>query len=269
MVKRKMANVPNMSTTEAREAALGAVCLFLVMLPIEIRLLIYEMAFHGSRVHASLFKSKLAGPQAPALTLCHSSHFNLLLSCRNIYDEALATFWSAAVLEFGQPLERSRILASLVSRAEVRPDVYSTFMCNMLPEALKVNIRHIRGMVLPELNGEFVKNSSSCTATALLSNFKNLATCDISPTLVRHSFMVQDANLIRDAGTKVSTQFTTESGQEPKEYLFERYGIDTTSPVVFLSVTLAKIPTSAKDTQQILRTSPYSAVSYKRHERRL
>lgn len=254
-----MADVSTVSDSEAHEAAPVLGCAFFEVLPTELRLLIYEIAFHGSRVHASLFDYKRAYTQIPALMLRHSSHFDLLLSCRKIYHEALAIFWSVTVLEFAQPLERSRMMR--FEQANVRPDTYAHLLCSALPKELKMKIRHVKGMVLPELRGDFVRDNPSCTATALLSNFKNLATCDILPTLARHPALFHEVKRLYDLGIEDFDRITAHTGQEPRDYLADRYGIDTTTEIVFLGKTLVKIPTSEKDTEQISNTGFYRAVS--------
>ncbi|KAL1863132.1 hypothetical protein Daus18300_008125 [Diaporthe australafricana] len=112
---------------------------------------------------------------------------------------------------------------------------YSNRLCSSLPEAAKMSVRHVRGLLFPELTGHFAEENPSLTATALLSNFKRLATCDISPTIAC------------DEGVDDHITFTTHPrcnkgfdrfefvwGLEPKEFLANDYGIDAASETVFL-----------------------------------
>lgn len=255
-----MAKTFTASTSGAREVVPALVCLFLDALPPELRQLIYEMAFHGSRVHASLFDFMKPRPLTPALILRHSSHFNVLLSCRKVYNEALDTFWSVTVLEFAQPLERSKMLQGPEMDAQDAGDSYTHHLCSSLPKALKMKIRHIRGLILPRVYGTFAEIHPSFTATALLSDFKNLATCDISPTWRNRPEFDFQSKPIENMEFNDFTQFTTTWGKQPGEYLAARYGINTAAKIVFLMKTLVKIPSSEKDEEQVLDNGFYRAV---------
>ncbi|KAI3394031.1 hypothetical protein diail_3296 [Diaporthe ilicicola] len=235
IAKFEMAVLSKMIMSETDEAAQVLGCVFLDVLPLELRLDIYGWAFHGSEVQATLANNHdSSGAQRPVVRFRHSAHFNLLLSCRRIYNEALATFWTETALTLEHP--PVEIIGAFEIRSdEIAIDKYSHQLCNSLPEAAKMNIRHIRGMMLPELNGDFVVQNPTLTATALLSKFKNLATCDISPTIARDSKLASRTEFMGNIiNTGFYGRFTVNWGQEPKKFLADRYGIDAAAEVVFL-----------------------------------
>lgn len=186
-----MANVSKMSTTNAPEAATAPASAFFKMLPPEIRLKIYKMAFHGATADAVLTMEDepSGGGKTHLVRFRHSKHFDLLRSCRKIYDEAMPTYWSETPLNLVQlwTIAISTTKSSLwLNDVDYTADDYSYHLCRSLPEAAKANVKHVRGMMLPPLYGSFVKKNPQLTATAMLSNFKRLATCDISPTVRYH-----------------------------------------------------------------------------------
>ena len=225
-----MANVSEMSVTKAHEAAPARVCAFLNVLPAELRLYIYEMALHGSRVHAvlALNEDPSSGQHHP-VRFRHSVHFNLLLSCPRIYDEALPTNWSETVLSLAQPDGRMWALAETLWGVELAPDSYSYHLCSSLPEVAKMNVRHIRSTLLPSLDGAFVVKNPSLTAAALLSNFKSLASCEIAPMVSRHSRVHGQVVLIEHRGNNGFCRFKMKWGQRPAEFLVSRDNTDDTS----------------------------------------
>lgn len=263
-----MAVLSTVSASGAHEAAPVPERAYFELLPPELRQMIYELAFHGSRVHASLFdvKKRRKGlrKQTPALILCHSSHFNLLLTCRKVYNEALDTFWSLTVLEFAQARERSKMMATTVEvwqkDATYEEDTYMHLLCSYLPKALKMKIRHIRGLILPPIHCSFVRVFPYLTATALLSDFKNLATCDISPSFGCYPDWYHHAKQIKNTYFDDFTHFTTALGWQPKKFLAIHYGIDIDSEIVFLGKTLVEFPTSDKDTKKIPDDEIYRTV---------
>lgn len=207
-------------------------CQFLESLPVELRLNIYEFFFKGSQVCATLAENaEYSSIQSPAVVLRHSKHLNLLLSCRTIYNEAMATYWSTTVLKLKSP-------PMIFSRpSEFRPvkfklDTYAHRLCISLPEAVKANVRHVRGMVLPALKGGFVEENPSLTASALLGTFKKLATCEMSPTLAHPVDGI--VSHTKDPEHKGFSRFKMIWGQEPMDFLADRYGIDATAGVTFL-----------------------------------
>lgn len=255
-----MAVLSTVSASGAHEVAPVPERPYFELLPPELRQMVYEMAFHGSRVHASLFDFEKPRTQTPALILRHSSHFNLLLTCRKVYNEAVDMFWPLTVLEFAQPRERSKMLAGRERRADFREDTYTHLLCSSLPKALKMKIRHIKGLLLPNLYGEFVQDNPSFTAAALLSDFKNLATCDISPSLDIYPDWYHHAKPINNTYFKDFTHFTTALGRQPTNFLAIRYGIDVDAEIVFLGKTLVDFPTSDKDTKKIPDDEIYRTV---------
>lgn len=69
----------------------------LTVLPVEIRLQIYEQVFHGSRVRVRTITPRTTWGKT--LTLRPSHHHQLLLVCRQVYTEALSTYWSSTVID--------------------------------------------------------------------------------------------------------------------------------------------------------------------------
>lgn len=69
----------------------------LTVLPIEIRLQIYEQVFHGSRVRVWPITPRTTWGKRLALRPSH--HYQLLLVCRQIYTEARSTYWSSTVID--------------------------------------------------------------------------------------------------------------------------------------------------------------------------
>lgn len=211
-------------------------CNFLDRLPVEIRLSIYEFFFEGSQVRATLadHPTEDAEPpsiQSPDIILRHSSHLNLLLSCSTIYNEALDTYWSRVVLRlkcppmiFDRPPE--------FRPAKLKLDTYCHRLCTSLPQVIKENVRHVRGIALPAKNGAFVEQNPSLTASALVGTFKKLATCEMSPS-VPH---VVDGIVLHteDLGDEGFSRFKMSWGVEPMVYLAERYGIDANAGITFL-----------------------------------
>lgn len=232
--------------TGTHEAASASVCVFLDILPLELRILIYEFTFRGAAVQATLAESQESSCTKPhAVLFRHSAHHNLRLSCRRIYDEALATFWSEAVLTLECPFMDNSVFSQLLD-SEIMVDTYSNHLCSSLPEAAKMNVRHVRGMLFPELTGQFAEENPSLTATALLSNFKRLTTCDISPT-IECDDDEEDWHIIfttRPRNNKGFGRFEMIRGLEPKEFLAKSYGIDVTSEIVFLRKTSVRVPRS-------------------------
>lgn len=71
--------------------------MLLTVLPLELRLQIYEDIFHGSRVRLVSINPRT--PRGKSLTLRPSHHHQLLLVCRQIYAEALRPYWSSTVID--------------------------------------------------------------------------------------------------------------------------------------------------------------------------
>lgn len=207
-------------------------CHLLDSLPVELRLSIYEFFFKGSQVHAKLAENaEHSSTQSRAVVLRDSGHFNLLLSCRTIYNEALANYWSTTVLKlFCPPMSLWNLSAFRASK--FRLDTDSHRLCTSLPEAIKANVRHVRGMVLPALSSRFIEENPLLTASALLGTFQKLATCEMSATLA-HPIDGLCAH-IKDPENEHFSRFKMIWGQEPKDFLAERYGIDATAGVTFL-----------------------------------
>ncbi|KAI7782206.1 hypothetical protein LA080_013751 [Diaporthe eres] len=216
----------------ANPATLVPGCHLLDNLPVELRLKVYEFFFKGSQIHATLAENaKYSFTQNPAVVLRHSNHFNLLMSCRTIYNEALATYWSATVLNlksppmiFGRPSEFRPVKFKL--------DTYAHRLCMSLPEAVKENVKHVRGMVLPALKGGFVEENPSLTASALLGTLKKLATCEMTPTLAHPVDGL--VSHTKDPKNEGFSRFKMIWGEEPMDFLADRYGINATAGVTFL-----------------------------------
>lgn len=207
-------------------------CHLLDTLPVELRLNIYEFLFQGSKVHAALTEqAESSSTRSPAVFLRHSEHFKLLLSCRTVYNEALATYWSNTVLKLECPPLKFR-RPSEFRPAKFKLDEYAHRLCTSLPEEAKANVRHIRGMVLPALKSAFIEENPSCTASALLGTFKKLATCEMSPTLAHPVDGI--VSHTKDPKNKGFSCFKMTWGEEPMQFLAERYGIDATGGITFL-----------------------------------
>lgn len=207
-------------------------CHLLDTLPVELRLNIYEFVFQGSKVHAALTEqAESSSTQSPAVSLRHSEHFKLLLSCRTIYNEALAIYWSNTALKLECPPLKFR-RPSEFRPAKFKLDEYAYHLCTSLPEEAKANVRHIRGMVLPALKSAFVQENPHFTASALLSTFKKLATCEMSPTLAHPVDGI--VSHTKDQKNKGFSHFKMTWGEEPMHFLTERYGIDATAGITFL-----------------------------------
>lgn len=202
-------------------------CQFINKLPVELRLNIYEFFFEGSQVRATLASSN----KASDITMRHSEHFKLLLSCRTIFNEALATYWSKTVLKFECPPLKFR-RPSEFRPAKFKLDGHAHRLCHYLPEEAKANVRHIRGMVLPALKSAFVEENPSFTASAILGTFKKLATCEMSPTLAHPVDGI--VSHTKDPKNKGFSSFKMTWGEEPMHFLAERYGIDATAGITFL-----------------------------------
>lgn len=71
--------------------------MLLTVLPFELRLQIYEDVFRGSRVRLVSITPGI--PLGKSLTLRPSHHHQLLLVCRQIYNEALFPYWSSTVID--------------------------------------------------------------------------------------------------------------------------------------------------------------------------
>ncbi|KAG8170075.1 hypothetical protein KVR01_000820 [Diaporthe batatas] len=264
-----MANFSKMSVTNASSPAQAAAFHKLKLLPLEVRLDIYKMAFQGAKVDAVLaMEDKPSGDNHHVLHLRHSAHFNLLLSCREIHDQALPTYWSEATLNLVQPYSTASPIEKICQWAKdsrYGPDYYSHHLCLSLPEVAKANVKHVRGMLLAPLDGDFVKNNPQLTSTAMLGIFKRLATCDISPTMNSHSdFPKFSVDVIGGWSLtfKDNTIAVAENGNnhrfksywkdikcDTKDLLRKICGIDITTGVVFL----------AKDERVYCKSSTYES----------
>ncbi|POS71091.1 hypothetical protein DHEL01_v210516 [Diaporthe helianthi] len=208
-------------------------CHLLDSLPVELRLNIYKYSFEGSRVQASLENAdSLSHTSTNVLILHTSNHCNLLLTCRTIYHEALDTYWSETVLQLKSP---PQVFASLRAFDHVKLliDTYAYRLCNALPEAVKTNIKHVRGMVLPASRSAWLKKNPNLTASAMLGMFKSLATCEMTATLAHpiDGLLSHYEDLEDD---ERYSRFMTIWRTEPAAYLGERYGIVETDRVAFL-----------------------------------
>ncbi|KAJ0116035.1 hypothetical protein J7T55_004980 [Diaporthe amygdali] len=65
--------------------------------PAEVRLQIFEKAFDGSR--ARIIAIHPSPPTNKSLTLRPTHHYQLLLTCREIYNEARHSYWSSTTIE--------------------------------------------------------------------------------------------------------------------------------------------------------------------------
>ena len=239
---------------EENSAAEIPSCYFLDELPVEVRLRIYEFAFQGSHVSAKLpGKVKSSSTQNPAVVLRHSKHFSLLLSCHTIYNEALATYWSEAVLRLEcPPMKLSK--PSEFRSAKFKLDTYAHQLCTSLPEAANANVRDVRGMALPALKSVFVEENPSWTASALLGTFQKLATCEMTPTLAHpvDGIVVHT----KDPEKEHCSRFKMIWGEDPTGFLADRYGIDATAGVAFLFKGFVKYYVAVENVNVISCLSP-------------
>jgi hypothetical protein len=103
------------------------------VLPPELRLLVYEEIFEGSK--ASYKRKHTVKGRTQLSVLVPSYHCNFLLTCNQAYDEAIKTYWSKTTL-YGDP-----------------EDVELTFFLgSIVPNFAKLHVRHIRGLNPHELD---------------------------------------------------------------------------------------------------------------------
>lgn len=102
------------------------------VLPVELRLQIYEELFAGSK--ASYKKKHTIGSRTELNILLPSDHYNFLLTCRQAYNEALMTYWSQTTL-YGDPDDNDSV----------------HFLGSVVPDIAKPRIKHIRGLNSCEL----------------------------------------------------------------------------------------------------------------------
>ncbi|KAH8742605.1 hypothetical protein F5883DRAFT_530693 [Diaporthe sp. PMI_573] len=103
------------------------------VLPPELRLLIYEDVFEGSR--ASYKRSHTVGGRTQLSVLVPSNHYNFLLTCNQAYDEAIKTYWSKTTL-YGDPEDHEMTF----------------FLGSIVPNFAKLHVRHVRGLNNYELD---------------------------------------------------------------------------------------------------------------------
>lgn len=226
-----MANISKKIMPQANMIHPAIGCPFLDKLPVELRLTIYEMLFEGSQARVTLAKTADSSTQSTTVILRYSKHLNLLLSCRAICNEALATYWSKTVLRLECPPVQFR-RPSEFRPAKFKLDTYAHRLCASLPQSVKANVRHIRGMVLPSLTSEFVEANPRLTASALLASFKKLSTCEMSPSLAHPVDGI--VSHTKDPKNNGFSTFKMTLGQEPTRWLADQYGIDATAGVAFL-----------------------------------
>lgn len=95
--------------------------MLLKVLPLELRLQIYEDVFRGSRVRLVSIIPRT--PRGKSLTLRPSHHHQLLLVCHQIYAEALNPYWSSTVIDsaLNSPFESanfSEVLSTIPAFAQ-------------------------------------------------------------------------------------------------------------------------------------------------------
>lgn len=132
----------------------------LTVLPVEIRLQIYEEVFSGSRVRVRSINHLTL--QGQSLTLRPSHHHQLLLVCHQIYAEALSTYWSSTIIHsaLNSPIES-------VNFSEVM---------RTIPTFAQPVIREIR------CNG-FRESQPGLTFNQFVEQFARLETFVIEPTV--------------------------------------------------------------------------------------
>ncbi|KAG8162344.1 hypothetical protein KVR01_008109 [Diaporthe batatas] len=110
----------------------GDYCALFTVLPVEVRLHIYEALFEGSEVRYK--KKHTVGSRTQLSILQPSDHHNFLLTCNQAYDEAIKIYWSKTTL-YGDPDD----------------DELTFFLGCIVPDIAKPYIRHIRGLNSGEL----------------------------------------------------------------------------------------------------------------------
>ena len=96
-------------------------------LPAELRLLIYEQMFEGSK--ASYKRRHTVGSRTQLSVLVPTYHCNFLLTCHQAYNEALKIYWSKTTL-YGDPDDRELLF----------------FLRSIVPNYAKLHVKHIRGL---------------------------------------------------------------------------------------------------------------------------
>lgn len=102
------------------------------MLPAELRLMIYEDMFEGSK--ASYKRKHTVGGRTQYSVLLPTYHCNFLLTCKQAYDEAIKIYWRKTTL-YGDPDD----------------DELTFFLGSIVPNFAKLHVKHIRGLNSCEL----------------------------------------------------------------------------------------------------------------------
>lgn len=209
-------------------------------LPPELRIKIYGLVFKDSqmtvRVHdynhrrnkAAAGKAKI---ESAIQAIQATNHYRLLLTCRQIYDDALASYWATSIV---------------ICEGRKGPCYLDEFI-QVCPPALLNNVQHLRNINLPHLKATRLQDRPGLTAHALLKGLNNLKSCEIviakgdrkgrmwsRPFGIgcfrRNSMRCTTADELLLHG-----KFITERGRMPLKWLQETYGIPNDTKIHFLS----------------------------------
>jgi hypothetical protein len=154
--------------------------LLLTMLPLEIRLIIYNFLFfcgtatvyiHGEwkdvatrRRHWGDWPIVVRHGQS-----CYhhiGGGFSLLNTCRQVFTEGFGTYWSQTALRVMDSRHLKRYGCDLHQ------------VCRYLPAQIKRNLRHLRTIFVPiARNGRLTADEANWAPTLLATNFPQLVTC--------------------------------------------------------------------------------------------
>lgn len=118
----------------------------LTVLPVEIRLQIYEQVFHGSRVRLRSIHRCTPGRNTHILRPSH--HHQLLLVCRQVYAEALSPYWSSTIIDSGlhPPLEKANLAEILRTIPYFAQPLIREIRCNGFREVPYLNLNQFVGL---------------------------------------------------------------------------------------------------------------------------
>lgn len=215
-------------------------------IPVELRLMIYNLFFVGCR--ATVWLDAKYGPppvsrrirrrnrlvRLPKDGQCCYSHsrggFSLLICCRLVYIEAFQSYWENTTLSVSKRLFHYR------SECELER------VCLLLPTEIKANLRHLQNTKLPRLGGkDSPTDHGTNTVSALLRHFPKLVTCAFvgRPPLTRmmgkayFPGLPQKENFARSYAGYGPFQLMEK--ESPAAYLERGFGIQKSCPIIFLS----------------------------------
>lgn len=118
----------------------------LTVVPVEIRLQIYENVFHGSRVR--LRSVHRPTPKTKTLILRPSHHYQLLLASRQVYAEALSPYWSSTIIDSNlhSPFDTANFAEILRTIPYFAQPLIREVRCNSFREVPYLNLNQFVGL---------------------------------------------------------------------------------------------------------------------------